>query len=364
MGAARLKRRIAICSAVALALVVPSAALAISTANSGVVASTAGMHVISRGSVGGTITAINGWSLTVQTPGRRIGVVGALIATANRILNEDTPYVYGGGHASAGNASIGIPGPGYDGKRIGFDCSGAVGAVLVGGGLWTAGSGVPRDDGIISQLRSERLIAPGVGKGAVEVTLWDHPTVHIFMNIDGRFFGTSDGGEGADANGGAGWLYDGAPDASNPAFKPYHFLPRVLKGSTGSGQTFGFQLRAAQRQIAGLVAGERVRVHYKELASGTMITTAITYPGSISATGTVVSIATDGSAFTLQTPNGATLTVVTAGAPQLLDGVISGDTVRVAYSKVDSQLVAHTVAVRPTPVTSGSGGSPPAPGAP
>ena len=38
------------------------------------------------------------------------------------------------------------------------------------------------------------MIAPGVGKGPLEVTLWDHPTVHIFMNIDGRFFGTSDGG--------------------------------------------------------------------------------------------------------------------------------------------------------------------------
>ena len=170
-----LTRKMLGCCAVGAALTAPPAALAVTTANSGVVASTAGARVMSRGSVSGRVIVVNGRSFTVQTPGRRIGVVNALIATANRILNEDTPYVYGGGHTSAGNASIGIPGPGYDGRRTGFDCSGAVGAVLVGGGLWTPGSGVPRDDGIISQLRSERLMAPGVGKGPVEVTLWDHP---------------------------------------------------------------------------------------------------------------------------------------------------------------------------------------------
>ena len=196
-----LKRKLFGCCALATALLAPPAALAVTTANSGVVASAAGARVVSHGSVSGTIGAVNGASFTLQTPGRRTGVVTALIAAANRILNEDTPYVYGGGHTSAGNASIGIPGPGYNGRRIGFDCSGAVGAVLVGAGLWTPGSGVPRDDGIITQLRSEGLIAPGVGKGPVEVTLWDRPTVHIFMNIDGRFFGTSDGADGGDANG-------------------------------------------------------------------------------------------------------------------------------------------------------------------
>ena len=138
----------------------------------------------------------------------------------------------------------------------------------------------------------------------------------------------------------------------------------MLKGSTSSGQSFGFQLSAAQSHVAGLVADERVRVHYKQLVSGTLITTAITYPGSISATGTVVAIASDGSAFTVHTPNGATVTVVTAGAPQLLDGVQPGDTVRVGYSKVGSELIGHTIVVRPTPLTSGSGGSPPTPGAP
>jgi hypothetical protein len=356
-----LTRKVFLGCILAAALLAPPTALAVTTANSGVVAFTAGTRIVSHGSVTGTISAVNGWSLTVQTPGRRIGVVAALIGTANRVLGEDTPYVYGGGHASAGNASIGIPGSGYNGKRIGFDCSGAVGAVLAGAGLWPPGTGVPNDAGIIARLRQERMIAPGVGRGPVEVTLYDHPGVHIFMNIDGRFFGTSDGAGGGDANGGAGWLFDGAPDASNPAFKPYHFPPRVLNSSTSSGQSFGFALTAAQSRIGGLVAGEKVRVRYKELASGTMIATAITYPHPLSASGTVASIATDGHAFTLQSPTGRTLTLLTGA--QLLEGVLPGDTVRVGYSKVSSELIAHWVNITATPVTTGSGGSPQAPGA-
>jgi hypothetical protein len=346
-----LTRKTFACGVAVAALAAPPAALAVTTANSGVVAVAAGAHAITHGFVRGTVGEVDGSSFTVQTPGRRIGVVTALIATANRILGEDTPYVYGGGHSSAGNASVGIPGPGYNGKQIGFDCSGAVGAALAGAGLWTPGTEVPRDDGIITQLRHQAMIAPGVGKGPVEVTIWDHPTVHIFMNINGRFFGTSDGGEGADAAGGAGWLNDGAPDTYNPAFKPYHLLPWVLTSSTGSGQSFGLQA-GSRSLLAGLLAGEKVRVRYKELSSGTMIATAVTYPGSLMATGTVASIAPDGSSFALQSASGTIHTVSTAGlAGQSMDGVLAGDTVRVRYSKAGSRLVAHALTVKATPVT-------------
>ena len=55
----------------------------------------------------------------------------ALTAAANSVTAGDFPYVYGGGHAEAGIASIGIKGPGYNGRRIGLDCSGSVAAVLV-----------------------------------------------------------------------------------------------------------------------------------------------------------------------------------------------------------------------------------------
>ncbi len=277
-------------------------------------------------------------------------MVNALAAAAQRITNEDTPYVYGGGHAAAGNASIGIPGPGYNGRRIGFDCSGAVGAVLVGGGLWAPNTGVPADNGIIAQLQSEGLIAPGVGRGPVEVTLYDHPGVHIFMNIDGRFFGTSDGGDGGDAKGGAGWLYDGAPDASSREFKPYHFLARVLKGSTSSGQSVGFEVGRGDNPVGQLLVGEKVMVRYKELASGTMIATAVAYPNSITATGIVDSVASDGGSLTITTPGGARLSLSTGGLSQLLDGVASGDTVRVGYTKAGSTLIALTVEITATPV--------------
>ena len=360
-----LRRNVIGCCALAFGLVAPPAAVATTTANSGVVATAAGARVEARGSVSGAVGAVNGWSFTVQTPGRRVGVVNALAAAANRVTNENTPYVYGGGHAAAGNASIGIRGPGYNGRRIGFDCSGSVAAVLVGGGLWTAGSGVPNDAGIIAQLRSEGLIVPGVGTGPVEVTLYDDAGVHIFMNIDGRYFGTSDGGGGGDAKGGAGWLYDGAPDASSRAYKPYHFIASVLKASTSSGQSVGFELGGMQNALGGVLAGEKVDVSYEELASGSMIATAIAYLDSVTTTGTVGSVAYDASSLTIQSSSGTTLTLATAGGPQLLNGVTVGDTVQVSYTKVGATLVAHTVVVTAVPApTTGTASTVPSPGSP
>jgi hypothetical protein len=358
-----LKRNIFGCCALAFGLVAPPAAVATTTAKSAVLATAAGAQIRARGSVSGAVGAVNGWSFTVQTPGRRVGVINALAAAASRITNEDTPYVYGGGHAAAGNASIGIRGPGYNGRRIGFDCSGSVAAVLVGGGLWTAGSGVPNDAGIVAQLRSEGLIVPGVGTGPVEVTLYDDPGVHIFMNIDGRYFGTSDGGGGGDAKGGAGWLYDGAPDASSRTYKPYHFIASVLKGSTSSGQSVGFEVGGTQNVLGGVLAGETVTVSYEELASGSMLATAIAYPGAVTATGTVGSVASDGSSVTIQLSSGTALTLTTAGGAQLLDGVAVGDTVQVSYTSVGATLVAHTLVITAVPPpTAGTGASGPSPG--
>ena len=205
-------------------------------------AAKASYGAVFTGSATGTIVTVSGNSFTIQTPGRRIGVVNAMTAAATRITTHDYPYVYGGGHAEAGTASIGMRGPGFNGRRRGFDCSGSVAAVLAAAGLWPAGGGVPSDAGIIAMLRSEGLIVRGVGKGPVAVTLYDHRGVHIFMNIDGRFFGTSDGAGGGNRRGGAGWLDDGAPDASRRVYKPYHFLPSVLRGSTSSGHMLSCQV--------------------------------------------------------------------------------------------------------------------------
>ncbi|WP_249011779.1 hypothetical protein [Conexibacter sp. DBS9H8] len=239
----------------------------------------------------GTITLLGSSWFTVRTPGRPAGVINALTTAADRITAEDTPYVWGGGHAVAGVPSTGERGgPGYNGHRRGFDCSGAVAAVLAGAGLWPAGAGVPADSGVITELLAQHLIAPGVGTAPDAVTLYDDPGVHIFMNIDGRFFGTSDGAGGGDPRGGAGWLADGAWDASDRAFRPYHFLPAVLGATTTDGNEFTFQLptdglfsatRGAPEvslgdlSVADLAAGERVRVSYTPSGTGAMDLSAI-----------------------------------------------------------------------------------------
>jgi len=284
------------------------------------------------GSATGNVITVSGNSFTIQTPGQPIGVVNALTAAANRITKRDYPYVYGGGHAQAGVASVGIKGPGHNGRRVGFDCSGSVAAVLSAAGLWPAGSGVPSDAGIIATLRGEHLIARGVGKGPVEVTLYDHPGVHIFMNIDGRFFGTSDGAGGGNRRGGAGWLDDGAPDASARAYKPWHFLPSVLRGSTSSGHILSFQVGALGSEVAGLEIGETVEVSYQESTSGAMVATTLTFPGALTASGTVSAVADDGSSFTIVDPTGASLTFSTVGDPALVQGLNVGDSVEVTYT--------------------------------
>ena len=301
-----------------------------------------------RGSVTGKVVSVDGSALTIQTPGKRGGIVPALITAANAINNRNLPYVYGGGHDSAGVASIGIPGPGYNGHRIGFDCSGAVGAVLVGGGLWPAYSGVPRDDGIISQLRDEGKIAPGVGRGPVEVTLYDDPSVHIFMNINGRFFGTSDGAGGH----GGSWLFDGAPDASSPRFHAYHLLPSVLR-SGSSGEVFTFTVQAPGQ----FLPGDQVKVTYRQARSGSLIGTAVTYPRAKTTTGTVASIADDGSSFTITWPSGVQKTFSVPDGTGLLDNVAVGDTVKVKYTRRAGVLTARQLVVTATP-------APPNPGPP
>ncbi len=346
-----MKRNFVGCCVLACALGLPTAAWAASSR-------TAAGSVVASGSSAGTITAVSGSSLTIQTAGRPTGVINALTVAANTVTKHDYPYVYGGGHAEAGVASIGIKGPGYNGRRLGFDCSGSVAAVLAGGGLWPAGGGVPNDAGIVAELLAERLIARGVGAGPAEVTLYDDPGVHIFMNIDGRFFGTSDGGGGGNARGGAGWLTDGAPDASSSVYKRYHFLPSVLKASTNAGHSVTFDVGALESSAGGLEVGEQVQISYQEVSSGLMVATAIAFPGAITTTGTVGSIADDASSFTIQTASGSSLTFSTGEDPQLIDGLQQGDTVQVTYTATGAALTAHVVTVTATPAeTGGSAGS-------
>ena len=351
------RRNLAACCGLALLLAVPAVALGASRGQPRRLA----VRVVARGSVTGTITAMSGSSFTVQTAGRPVGVVNALTAAANKVTRQDYPYVYGGGHAQAGIASVGIKGPGYTGHTIGYDCSGSVAAVLAAAGLWPAGTGVPSDAGIIAQLLSGRFIASWAAAGPVGVTLYDNPGVHIFMNIDGHFFGTSDGGGGANSRGGAGWLDDGAPDAFSTTYKRYHLLPSVLRSSTSAAYGITFQVPQDGGLIAGSQVGDKVNVSYEQTSSGTVVATALTYPGEVTARGTVESIADDASSFTLLTPAGSSLTFNTAGVTNLLDSLAIGDTVEVTYTKSSSGPVARAVTVTATPpsasvpATNGSG---------
>lgn len=120
---------------------------------------------------------LEGLFSTVNTPHYMAtgGMVGKMIATANRINAAHYPYVWGGGH----NPTFAGP----------YDCSGAVSAVLHAGGY------LPRPE-VSGELMN--FGAPGPGN----VTIYASPK-HTFMSILGRFFGT----HGAS---GAGW-YAGSP---------------------------------------------------------------------------------------------------------------------------------------------------------
>jgi len=324
----------------------------------------AGPARVVHGAVTGKITYV-GWStLTIQTGGRRLGIINALTATANALNARDYPYVYGGGHPEAGVASIGIKGPGYNGRRKGFDCSGAVAAVLAGAGLWPAGSGVPNDAGVIQQLRREKLIARGPGTAPDEVTLYDHPGLHIFMNIDGRFFGTSDGG-GGDPNGHPIWLADGAPDSVSPAFKRFHFVASVLRNKTTYGQSFTFQTTANPTLSLGAEAGDEVTISYAETLAGSMTATAVQYAGAITTSGTVESIAPNGSSVTIETTGNQTLTFTTAAVTSLIEGLQVGDGVQVTYSTdAAGSLIPHAVEILSTPNPQPPAASPSPPATP
>ncbi len=327
-------------------------------------AASTGYAVMARAATVGKVTAFDGSSLTIQTPGRSSGVVNGLVGAANAVTRADYPYVWGGGHGQAGVASIGSPGPGYSGHTVGYDCSGSVAAVLAGGGLWPAGSGVPNDAGIISTLRAEGLIVPGVGTGSVSVTLYDDPGIHIFMNIDGHFFGTSDGrgGNPSQRRGGAGWLNDGAPDASSGAFRAYHFIASALRAGTGSSHSLTFQVGQLTGPLSGFVAGERVKVSYAEVSTGSMFATSITLLGATTTGGNVISVGAKRKSFVLQTVAGKRLTLRVTKA--VARGLQPGDGVALTYTTNGKAKIVRALRVTSTPGAVNAGGSSPSSSAP
>jgi hypothetical protein len=299
------------------------------------------------GAVTGRITNVGGSTLTVQTAGPRIGVVNALTRTADALAAGNYPYVWGGGHALAGVAGVGARGPGYNGHRRGFDCSGSVAAVLSGAGLWPAGAGVPGDYGVIQYLARAGLIVRGPGRAPNSVNLYDHPGVHIFMSINGRYFGTTDGGAG-NSKGGPTWLDDSAPLSYSHAYHRWHFQPWVLRNHVIYGHSYTFQTVAHPELTYGAEIGDKVTAGYAEWPTGSMGLKGLTYAGAATITGTVTAL--DGSTLTVQTASGRVLVFATSLVGNLVDGVQIGDGVQITYSKdVAHLLVPHALEIASPP---------------
>jgi hypothetical protein len=292
----------------------------------------------------GTLALVGQSDFVVHHAGRPRGVISTLVTAADRLALGTYAYVWGGGHAQAGVPSVGMKGPGHNGRRRGFDCSGSVAAVLSEARLWPTGAAVPGDSGVISELRAWHLIAPGAGRGPTQVNLYDYPGVHIFMSIGGRFFGTSAGGYPGNSKGGPGWLDGSTPDAFSRHFKRYHFLPSVLHGQV-AGQDVAFRSGTLAGLVGQFQPGEPISVSYRQTQYGTLVATSVAYPGATSVTGTVTAVAPDGSSLTVQTPSGSPATVETGGlAGLVLGSVTSGEPVTISYSNVAGTLTLRTIA--------------------
>ncbi|HET9719869.1 MAG TPA: hypothetical protein VFP55_07325 [Solirubrobacteraceae bacterium] len=297
----------------------------------------------------GKLQLLGGSDFVVQTAGRPRGVTRALIATANSVTASDYPYVWGGGHAQVGVPSVGSRGPGHNGRRRGYDCSGSVAAVLAGANLWPAGSSVPSDSGVISELRAWHTIARGAGHGPTQVTLYDDPGVHIFMSIDGRFFGTSAGGPAGDSRGGPGWLDGPAPDAFSPRYRRYHMVSSVLHDRV-SGQSVAFRTGALQSLVSQFQVGEPIDVSYRATQYGTLVAAAVSYPGASPLAGTVTSVAVDGSSLTVQPASGPAVTLSGGTLAGLVAGtVLAGNSVSLTYSSAGGLDTLRTIVVSPPP---------------
>jgi hypothetical protein len=143
--------------------------------------------------------------------------IQAAYQAAQQIDAQGFGYVWGGGHAHAGTPDTGVPGPSpHDGPvgpdEPGYDCSGAVAAILAAAQLYPAGQAVPSSD----QLPPAAGAVLGEGSS---LTLYASPA-HIYARFtlaDGsyQFWGTS----GENPRGGAG--FHGA--RSGAGFVAWHF---------------------------------------------------------------------------------------------------------------------------------------------
>lgn len=124
--------------------------------------------------------------------------VAAMVNEADAIAARRLPYVWGGGHNQSFSPSGGTAG-------TGFDCSGAISAMLHAAGLESS-----------PQVAAQFMSYGQAGKGQF-VTIWAKAT-HVFMEVKtptgSIFYGTSS----QNPQGGAGWF----KNASTAGFVPRH----------------------------------------------------------------------------------------------------------------------------------------------
>jgi hypothetical protein len=207
----------------------------------------------------GTVVSHNRGAVTIEQPGTSGGRINAMVAYANRLAAKRYRYVFGGGHRH-----VQVPDTGTGHGTRGFDCSGAVAAVLASAGLWPKGRAVPNDRGVIEDLLRAKVIAAGASGSPYAVNLFDLPNRDVQMSIEGDFFGT-----GFTARGGPTWMGD--EPTFFPGYREYHVVPAVLDDSRSFRHLITFQFANPLLGFSlakDLHAGAKVQVTYRTHGGG------------------------------------------------------------------------------------------------
>jgi hypothetical protein len=138
------------------------------------------------------------------------GGLAAMASKASEIDRHHYQYAWGGGHRSLGQPSMGTLHKAGGPIGLGYDCSGAVSAVL-------GAAGVVNRPMVSGELANDNSLPRGPGR----VTIYANAG-HTFMRIAGRYFGTS----GSNPNGGAGWF----PGMGSAGYTVRHVPEDLLQG--------------------------------------------------------------------------------------------------------------------------------------
>jgi hypothetical protein len=181
------------------------------------------------GGLGGGVNFLPGGGRSETIPHGASPGLSAMISEANAIASHHYNYEWGGGHSSIGVPTHGVPG-GPSGPGIGFDCSGAVSAVLHSAGLLNSPM-------VASNFMTWGL--PGPGKS---VNIFADPS-HTFMELAGHYFGTS----GQNPGGGANWIPSFPGNIGGPRHPPGY--------ATGGYVVDQTQFAPGKHPIRGLLPG-------------------------------------------------------------------------------------------------------------